>query len=96
MTDVLIQGAGYLASLLPAFSLIVTNGLRFRWLNTGGCLAFIVSGILINAFPVILTNAILFFIHVVAVVKIYCRKEKFRAGGMQARCSVDCQVSPVL
>lgn len=77
MTDFIIQAAGYLASLLLALSLIVTNDLRFRWLNTGGCLAFIVYGIFIHAFPIILTNGILFFINVFALVKIYRRKEDF-------------------
>lgn len=75
--ELFIQFAGYLASLLLALSLLVTNDLRFRWLNTGGCLAFIVYGILIHAFPIILTNGILFFINVVALVKIYRRREDF-------------------
>jgi hypothetical protein len=77
MTEFVIQVAGYLASLLLALSLLVTNDLRFRWLNTGGCLSFIVYGILIQAFPIILTNTILFFINVYALVKIYRRKEAF-------------------
>jgi hypothetical protein len=77
MSEFLIQATGYLASLLLALSLLVTNDLRFRWLNTGGCLAFIVYGTLINAFPIILTNAILFFINVFTLVKIYRKKEDF-------------------
>ncbi|HET7898200.1 MAG TPA: YgjV family protein, partial [Flavisolibacter sp.] len=77
MPQLLVQIAGYLASLLLALSLIVTNDLRFRWLNTGGCLAFIVYGALISAFPIILTNGILFFINVFALVKIYRKKEAF-------------------
>lgn len=77
MSQFLIEAVGYLASLLLALSLMVTNDLRFRWLNTGGCLAFIVYGILIGAFPIILTNTILFFINVVALVKIYRKKEDF-------------------
>lgn len=77
MPELIIQGAGYLASLLLALSLLVTNDLRFRWLNTGGCVSFIVYGILIQAFPIILTNTILLFINVYALVKIYRRKEAF-------------------
>jgi len=77
MTDMIIQAAGYLASLLLALSLIVTNDLRFRWLNTGGCLAFIVYGLLIGAFPIMLTNGILFFINLFALVKIYRKQEDF-------------------
>ncbi|HEU4902802.1 MAG TPA: hypothetical protein VFT06_08415 [Flavisolibacter sp.] len=77
MHEFLVQVTGYLASLLLALSLLVTNDLRFRWLNTGGCLAFIVYGILISAFPILLTNGILFFINVVALAKIYRKKEDF-------------------
>ncbi|HZH36101.1 MAG TPA: YgjV family protein, partial [Flavisolibacter sp.] len=77
MPDIITQLAGYMASLLLAFSLLVTNDLRFRWLNTGGCLFFIVYGILIGAFPIILTNAILFFINVFALIKIYRKQEDF-------------------
>jgi hypothetical protein len=77
MSDIIIEVTGYLASLLLALSLIVTTDLRFRWLNTGGCLAFIVYGILINAFPIILTNGILFFINAFTLAKIYRKKENF-------------------
>lgn len=77
MSEIIIQGTGYLASLLLALSLLVTNDLRFRWLNTGGCVSFIVYGILIGAFPIILTNTLLFFINVYALAKIYRRKEAF-------------------
>lgn len=77
MTGLIIQVAGYLASLLLALSLLVTSDLRFRWLNTGGCLAFIVYGTMLHAFPIILTNALLFFINVFALVKIYRKKEAF-------------------
>src|ERR1043165_9345620 len=77
MSEFLIQGAGYLASVLLALSLIVTNDLKFRWLNTGGCTAFIVYGILINAFPVILTNNILLLINLYSLFKIYRKTEDF-------------------
>ena len=68
---------GYAASLLLAISLVVTNSLRFRWLNTLGCVFFIIYGILLNAFPVLLTNAILFCINFFYLIKIYRQKEAF-------------------
>lgn len=77
MSEFIVQATGYLASVLLAFSLLVTTDLRFRWLNTGGCVSFIVYGILIGAFPIILTNTILFFINGIALIKIYRRKEYF-------------------
>ena len=77
MSSLLIQAVGYLASVLLAISLLVNNDLKFRWLNTGGCLAFIVYGIMINAFPIILTNTILLFINLYSLLKIYKKKEDF-------------------
>jgi hypothetical protein len=77
MSSFIIEGFGYLASLLLALSLLVNNDLRFRWLNTGGCAAFIIYGILIQAFPIILTNTTLFFINIYSLLKIYNKKEVF-------------------
>jgi hypothetical protein len=68
---------GYVASLLLAISLMVNNDLKFRWLNTFGCLAFIGYGILIGAFPVILTNTLLLLINAVYLVKLYRSVETF-------------------
>jgi hypothetical protein len=73
----LIQSFGYLASLLLGLSLLVNNDLKFRWLNTGGCAAFIVYGVLIGAFPIILTNTVLFGINLYALFKIYRKTEDF-------------------
>lgn len=74
MTAVLI---GYAASVLLAISLLVTNELRFRWLNLSGCLAFIVYGTMINAFPIIVTNTILLLINAFYLVKTYRTRENF-------------------
>jgi hypothetical protein len=68
---------GYAASLLLAISLVVTNSLRFRWLNTFGCIFFIIYGILLHAFPVLLTNTILFVINFIYLIKIYRQNESF-------------------
>lgn len=68
---------GYIASILLAISLIVNNDLKFRWLNTLGCLAFIIYGILISALPVILTNSLLLLINGIYLIKIYRTKENF-------------------
>jgi hypothetical protein len=69
--------AGYLASLLLAISLLVNNDIKFRWINTCGNFSFLVYGILIHAFPVILTNSILLLINVYKLVKIYTTLEDF-------------------
>lgn len=68
---------GYLASLFLIISLIVNNGLQFRWYNTFGCLVFVLYAIIIKAFPVLLTNSILLCINIYYLYKIYSKKELF-------------------
>jgi len=68
---------GYVASVLLALSLLVNNDLKFRWLNMFGCLSFIIYGILITAFPIILTNSILLLINAYYLIKTYSTKENF-------------------
>ncbi|WP_207496572.1 YgjV family protein [Aridibaculum aurantiacum] len=75
--DIVISLFGYLASVLLAISLIVNNDLKFRWLNTFGCMAFIVYGVLLQAFPIILTNSILLLINVYRIYKIHQTHENF-------------------
>ncbi len=77
MIEIIVPVLGYAASILLAISLLVTNDIKFRWLNTWGCICFIVYGILIHAFPIILTNTILFLINVFYLVKIYNANEDF-------------------
>ena len=74
----MIVAIGYLASAVLAYSLVVTNVLKFRWLNLTGCLFFIIYGLLISAFPVILANTILFGINFYQLVKLYISKESFK------------------
>ena len=78
---------GYLASLLLAIGLIINNDLKFRWLNTGGNIAFIIYGVLLHAMPVVLTNSILLVINLFYLYRIYNRKElfellEFNSGGI--------------
>ncbi|MFY7651098.1 MAG: hypothetical protein ACOVQE_00275 [Chitinophagaceae bacterium] len=68
---------GYLASAFLAYSLVVNNALKFRYLNILGCISFIIYGLLINAFPVILANSILLLINIYQLIKLYKAKEQF-------------------
>lgn len=77
MWEIIVLIVGYLASILLAFSLLVNNDLKFRWLNTLGCLAFIVYGVLINALPIILTNSLLLLINLFYLVRLYKTDEDF-------------------
>lgn len=69
---------GYVASAFLAYSLIVTNAIKFRWLNILGCVTFIVYGVFINAFPVIVANGILLCINIFQLIKLQQSKEQFQ------------------
>ena len=77
MINILAQILGYLAFIFLAVSLWVTNDIKFRWVNSLGCLAFVLYGIFISAFPIVLTNAVLLTINIYFLFKIYRRQEKF-------------------
>ena len=68
---------GYLASAFLAISLLVNNDFKFRWINALGCLTFIIYGVMIHAFPIVLTNAFLFCINLYYLAKIYRSHEDF-------------------
>ena len=68
---------GYLASLCLIIALLVNNDLKFRWFNTLGNIFFITYAIVLNAFPVLLTNLILLGINVYYLIKVYRRQENF-------------------
>ena len=77
MINLVAQLLGYFAFIFLAVSLWVTNDIKFRWINSLGCLSFVCYGILINAFPIVLTNAVLLAINIYFLFKIYRRQEKF-------------------
>ncbi|MEO1643805.1 MAG: hypothetical protein AAFR67_01365, partial [Chloroflexota bacterium] len=55
---------GYIASALVAVSLLMTSILRLRIINLIGAIVFVVYGVLIVAYPIVLTNAIIVCINV--------------------------------
>src|SRR5205823_7538678 len=68
---------GYLASLCLIAALLISNDLKFRWFNTFGNIFFIIYALILHAFPVLLTNVILFCINAFYLVKVYRRQENF-------------------
>lgn len=77
MINILAQLLGYFAFIFLAVSLWVNNDIKFRWINSLGSLSFVFYGILIHAFPIVLTNGVLFAINMYFLFKIYRRQEKF-------------------
>lgn len=76
MINILAQLLGYLAFIFLAISLWVNNDIKFRWINSLGSLSFVFYGVLIHAFPIVLTNAVLLAINIYFLLKIYRRQEK--------------------
>ena len=74
----MIVWIGYLASAFLAYSLLVTNALKFRIFNILGCITFIVYGAFIGAFPIILANGILLCINAFQLYKLQQSKEQFQ------------------
>lgn len=77
MINILAQLLGYFAFIFLAVSLWITNDIKFRWINSFGCLSFVCYGIIIQAFPIVLTNSVLLAINIYFLFKIYRRQEKF-------------------
>ena len=68
---------GYLASLFLIIALLVNGDIKFRIFNILGNISFIIYGIVFSAWPVLLTNVILFCINIYYLRKIYVHKEDF-------------------
>ena len=72
----MVVTVGYLASVFLACSLLVNNSIKFRLLNMTGGITFIIYGILIRAYPVMIANSILLCINIFQLTKLYYAKEK--------------------
>lgn len=55
---------GYLAMLLVISSFVFKDILRLRIVNLTGAVAFIVYGIMLEAWPIIITNTVIIIIQV--------------------------------
>ena len=68
---------GYAASFFLIVSLIVNGDIKFRIYNSFGCIFFIIYGLLINQWPVVITNSILLIINIIYLTKQFNYKESF-------------------
>jgi hypothetical protein len=68
---------GYLASLFLIIALLVNGDVKFRIYNILGTISFIIYGIIFSAWPVLLTNVILFVINIYYLNKLLKHKEDF-------------------
>ena len=77
MPQTLILFIGYAASVLLALSLLESNYIKFRILNTSCNVVFIIYGILIHAWPIIVTNTVVLFINFYHLYKVFNKTEDF-------------------
>ncbi|WP_297637179.1 YgjV family protein [uncultured Clostridium sp.] len=69
MFDTIIVWLGYLASALIVVSLLCTSMVKLRVVNTIGCIAFVIYGIVIKAYPVAISNGLIVIINLVNLYK---------------------------
>ena len=57
--NVVIEIIGYLAPAFLVLSFLFKDIFKLRLINSVGCVCFIIYGILISAYPVVIANAII-------------------------------------
>ncbi len=72
-----IELLGYLASILVAISLMMSNIVKLRIINMIGALAFAMYGLVINAYPVAFVNGWIFFVNIFYLVRMYKSRSYF-------------------
>ena len=73
-----LEMVGYLGSVLVAISLMMRSLVRLRMINSLGCAAFVIYGILIHAYPVAILNGFVFCINVFYLVRMLRQKDYFQ------------------
>ena len=70
------EWVGYLASALVAISITIKGGFYFRILNLAGSICFLIYGIIIRSFPVMIINTYGIGINIFHLVKIILNQKK--------------------
>jgi len=73
----LLEVFGYVASVLIALSLMMSNIKRLRWINLFGAAAFSTYGYFIDAYPVFILNGWIALVDIYYLVRIYQQKDQF-------------------
>jgi len=67
--DTLIEWIGYLASIL--ITMFMKEIFKLRFINLMGCILFVIYGLIIGAYPVAIANAIIVFINLYYLYKLF-------------------------
>jgi hypothetical protein len=73
----LLEIFGYIASVLIALSLMMSNIKQLRWINLFGAAAFSVYGYFIDAYPVFILNGWIALVDIYYLIRIYQEKDQF-------------------
>lgn len=71
-----VELVGYLASILIAISLTMTDMYKLRIINSIGCLMFVIYGLNVGAYPVALANTIIIIINIYNLYKLRVKNDK--------------------
>lgn len=84
-TAMIYEVIGYIASALVILSVVMTSILRLRVINLIGSAVFVLYGLLIGAFPVVLVNFIVVVINIYQLYKLFNVEEEFRLLDVDAK-----------
>ncbi|WP_373316312.1 YgjV family protein [Shewanella schlegeliana] len=73
------EWVGYLASVVVAISLMMSNIKKLRWWNLVGAALFVAYGLAIDAIPVALVNFFIVLIDAYYLVKLYKAETKLKS-----------------
>ena len=59
-----IEWFGYLASFFVLLSFLMKNITTLRYVNTLGCMFFVIYGVLLDSWPIIITNAAIIMVNI--------------------------------
>ena len=82
-----IEWVGYAASIMIAISLLMTDILKLRIINSIGCVLFVIYGFSVKAYPVGVINAFIFLVNIFYLRN--CKKTVpfFLMTNCQAKCN---------
>ncbi|OFX57037.1 MAG: hypothetical protein A2046_07575 [Bacteroidetes bacterium GWA2_30_7] len=78
LNNYVIEIIGYAGSIIVALSMLMPSIIRLRWMILAGNLVFIIYGISINSFPILILNIFNAIVNIVFLYKIYTKEEYFK------------------
>lgn len=70
-----IEYVGYIASAFIVISLTMTSIIQLRIINSIGCILFIIYGLSVNAYPVVISNLLIVIINLYYLYELYRKKQ---------------------